>query len=182
VGAVASEPDGEQAVALELPSETGERPRLWWWDGKSWSAVKHPPVPDISSKVAWLDGARIVYESTHRLLTILDLASGYTAIGPSGCSPVAAGGIREWYAIRAGRVVRFPFDDAFGRQPTALDGFDFGEVTTLRVTRDGNVFTWTEPRWGHRSKGYVQERGQSRQRLRVIDEGIGTVMRPVENM
>lgn len=176
VGALAAAPDGRQVVALELPSATGQQPALWWWDGNSWTGVKQQVVSDISSKLAWLDGARIVYESAERRLTILDLVSGDTEIGPSGCCPAAAVDIREWYALSSGRVVRFPFEQSFSNPPAALAGFDFGNVTTLRVTRDGNVFTWTEPRWGYRSKGYIQQRGESRKRFRLIDEGIGAVL------
>lgn len=182
VGALASAPDGRRVVALELPSDTSEQPALWLWDGNSWNAVKQQVISDISSKLAWLDGTRIVYESVNRQLTILDLATGHIEIGPSGCCPAAAGDIREWYAISNGRVVRFPFELSFTNPPTALDGFDFGNVTTLRVTRDGNVFTWTEPRWGYRSKGYIQQRGPSRKRFRLIDEGIGAVLGPFVNM
>jgi hypothetical protein len=123
-----------------------------------------------------------VYESVDRQLTILDLVSGHIEIGPSGCCPAAAGDIREWYALSSGRVVRFPFEQSFSHPPTALGGFDFGNATTLRVTRDGNVFTWTMPRWGYRSKGYIQQRGRSRKRFRLIDEGIGAVLGQFDNV
>lgn len=182
VGALASAPDGQEAVALELPSNTSEQPALWLWDGNSWNAVKHEVISDISSKLAWLDGARIVYESVARQLTVLDLVTGHIEIGPSGCCPAAAGDIREWYAISNGRVVRFPFEQSFSHPPAMLDGFSFGNVTTLRVTRDGAIFTWTEPRFGYRSKGYIQQRGQGRKRFRHIDEGIGAVLGPFDNV
>jgi len=182
VGALASAPDGRQAVALELPSDVGQQPSLWLWDGNSWNAVKHQVIPDISSKLAWLDGSRIVYESIDRRLTILDLISGQVEIGPAGCCPAAAYDLREWYAVSSGRVVRFPFEQSFSHPPAVVDSFNFGNVTTLRVTRDGDVFTWTEPRFGHRSKGYIQQRGQSRKRFRLIDEGIGAVFGPFDNV
>jgi len=182
VGALAGAPDGRQAVALELPSDINQQTALRLWDGDSWNAVEHQVIPDISSKLAWLDGARIVYESMERRLTILDLVSGQVEIGPAGCCPAAAWDIREWYAISSGRVVRFPFGQSFSHPPTALDGFNFGNVTTLRVTRDGNVFTWTEPRLWYRSKAYIQQRGASRKRFRLIDEGIGAVLGPFDNV
>jgi hypothetical protein len=182
VGALAAAPDGRQVVALELPSETSQQPALWLWDGNYWKGIKQQVISDISSKLAWLDDARIVYESTDRRLTILDLVSGETEIGPSGCCPAAAADIREWYALSSGRVVTFPFEQSFSNPPTALAGFDFGNVTTLRVTRDGNVFTWTEPRWGYRSKGYLQERGQARKRFPPLDEGIGAVLGQFESV
>jgi len=182
VGALAAAPDGQQAVALELPSNTSEQPALWLWDGNSWNAVENQVIPDISSKLAWLDGARIVYESVERRLTILDLVTGHIEIGPSGCCPTAAGDIREWYAISNGRVAHFPFEQSFSHLPTMFDGFSFGNVTTLRVTHDGDVFTWTEPQFGYRSKGYIQQRGQSRKRFRQIDEGIGAVFGQFDNV
>jgi hypothetical protein len=117
-----------------------------------------------------------------RKLNILDLDSGKTEIGPSGCCPAAAGDIKEWYALSGGRVMRFPFEQSFSHQPTALGDFDFGNVTTLRVTRDGNVFTWREPRFGYRSKAYIQQRGRARQRFRLIDDGIGAVLGPFESV
>jgi len=182
VGALASAPDGEQAVTLELPSDTDEQPRLWLWDGHSWNAVEGRVAPDISSKLAWLDETRIVYESVDRLLTVLDLDTGQVEIGPPGCCPAAAGDLREWYAISNGRVARFPFEQSFRHPPASLDGFTFGNVTTLRVTRDGEVFTWTEPRFGYRSKGYIQQRGQLRKRFQQGDEGIGAALGPFDNM
>ena len=180
VGAIACDADGQQVVALELPSDIDRLPALWLWKENSWSVVNQQVMPDISSKLAWLDGARIVYESVERKLNILDLVSGNTEQGPSGCCPAAAADIREWYAISSGRVMRFPFEQSFSGPPVALDGFSFGNVTTLRVSRDGNVFTWTEPKWGHRSKGYIQQRGQARKRFRLIDEGIGAVLGPFD--
>lgn len=181
-GALAAAPDGRQIVALNLPSETSQQPALWLWDGNHWKSIKEQAIPDISSKLAWLDDSRIVYESVERRLTILNLVSGETEIGPSGCCPAAAVDIREWYALSSGRVMRFPFEQSFSNPPTPLAGFDFGNVTTLRVTRDGNVFTWTEPRWGYRSKGYIQEREQARKRFRPLDKGIGAVLGPFESV
>src|SRR6476619_245984 len=107
VGALASAPNGRQAVALQLPSNVGEQPALWLWGGNSWNLVKQEVISDISSKLAWLDEARIVYESIERKLTILDLTSGNTEVGPLGCCPAVAADLREWYALEGGRVVRF---------------------------------------------------------------------------
>ena len=180
VGAIASAPDGQRCVALGLPSDVGQQPALWMWNGSSWTTIAPQIMPDISSRLAWLDGSKIVYESVERKLTILDISSGKTEVGPSGCCPAAAAGIREWYAIAGGRVLRFPFEKSFATQAATLDEFNFGKVTTLRVTSDGNVFTWTEPKWGYRSKGYFQERGKQRKRFQLIDDAIGAVLGPFD--
>jgi hypothetical protein len=182
IGALASAPDGERAVALELPSDIDGEVALWLWDGSSWKVVRQQVRADISSKLAWLNTEKIVFESVERRLTILDLVSGTTETGPSGCCPAAAADIREWYALSGGRVMRFSFEQSFSQQPTALNGFNFGNVTTLRVTRDGNVFTWTEPKFGYRSKAFIQERGRSRKRFRLIDDGIGAVLGPFDDL
>ena len=179
VGAIAGAPDGQRCVALELPSDVGRQTTLQLWNGSSWTIVQTNLIPDISSKLAWLDGSKIVYESVERKLTILDLDSGQTEVGPAGCCPAAAAGIREWYAISAGRVLRFPFEKSFANQ-TTVDEFNFGNMTTLRVTGDGNVFTWTEPKWGYRSKGYFQERGKPKKRFGILDEAIGAVLGPFD--
>ena len=181
VGAIASAPDGQRCVALALPSDVGQQPALSMWNGSSWMPIQSRIMADISSRLAWLDGSRIVYESVERKLTILDLSSGATEVGPAGCCPAAAVGIREWYAISSGRVMRFPFENSFANQ-TTLDDFKFGNVTTLRVTRDGNVCTWTEPKWGYRSKAFFQERGKPRKRFELIDEGIGAVLGPFDSL
>jgi|KBSSwiStaDraftv2_1062776.scaffolds.fasta_scaffold24013_4 hypothetical protein len=180
VGAIASAPDGQRCVALGLPSDVGQQPALSLWNGSSWKPIAPQVMPDISSKLAWLDGSRIVYESVERKLTILDISLGNTEVGPSGCCPAAAAGIREWYAIANGRVMRFPFEKSFASPAATLDEFNFGNVTTLRVTGDGNVFTWTEPKWGYRSKAYFQERGKRRRRFQVIDDAIGAVLGPFD--
>jgi len=182
LGAVASSPDGQRAVVLELPSNINEQTRLWLWSGSSWNSVESQIVPDISSKLSWLEASRIVCETNERKISILDLETGSAEIGPSGCCPAAASDIREWYAISHGRVLRFPFEHSFGHPPTTLDDFSFGNVTTLRVTRDGVVFTWTEPKIGYRSKGYIQKRGERRKRFPEIDAGIGAVLGPFENI
>lgn len=178
VGALASSPDAQQVVALELPDLLNEKPRLWLWIEPSWNAIEAQEVPDISSRLGWLDGTRIVYESVSRRLIILDLDSGNTDIGPDGSFPAVARNAREWYAISKGSVVHFPFDQPFKQPPTGLCGFGFGHLTTLRVSHDGEVFTWTEPRFMYRSSGYIQQRGKKRTRLRQIDEGIGIVLGP----
>jgi hypothetical protein len=179
VGALASAPDGQQCVVLELPSDVGPQPTLRMWNGSSWMQIHTNVMPDISSRLAWLEESRIVYESLERRLTILNFVSGATEVGPAGCCPAAAAGMREWYAISAGRVLRFPFEKSFANL-TTLDEFNFGNVTTLRVTSDGNVFTWTEPKWGYRSKAYFQERGKRRKRFRLIDDAIGAVLGPFD--
>ncbi len=178
IGALASAPNGEQALALELPNQPNEQPGLWLWSGHSWTSVDSQVIPDISSKLAWLDAARIAYESNSRQVTVLHLDTRGVEVGPPGCCPAAAGEIGEWYAINQGKVLRFPFEEPFRHAPATLDSFKFGHVLTLRVTHDGQVCTWTEPRFLYQSKGYLQARGRSRQRFREIDDGIGAVLGP----
>jgi hypothetical protein len=178
VGALTNSPDGQQAVALELPEQPHEQPRLWLWKANTWNAVEVQVIPDISSKLAWLDATQIVYESNSRQLTIYDLGTSDNAIGPLGCCPTVAGELHEWYAINNGRVLRFPLKQSFVHPPEIFEGFSFGHVTTLRVTRDGRVATWTEPRLLYQSKGFLQERGSRRKRFRELDEGIGAVLGP----
>jgi hypothetical protein len=183
IGALASAPDGRQAVALSLPDGIDEQPRLWLWNERSWEEVESQMAPGISSKLAWLDHARVVYESFERRLTLLDLNTGRTMSGPPGCCPTVAISRREWYAVSADRVARFPLTESFGNrrvEQATLEGFTFGEVTTLRITHDGQVCTWTEPRPLHRSKGYVQQRGGRRRRFRAIDAGLGAVVGPYD--
>lgn len=180
IGAIASSPDGQEAVALALPSAPADRPRLWLWNG-TWNAIAEI-APDISSRLAWLEEKRIVYESAARRLVVLDLGSGSADVGPVGFYPAAATDLREWYAVSEGRVSCFSFERPFQQPQAAVQGFAFREVATLRVTRDGRVFSWTEPRFGLRSKGYIQEGGRRRQRFRAIDNGvaIGAVLGPYD--
>lgn len=178
IGALTSTLDGRRAVILELAADPTQSPRLWLWNDGSWSAIAGQVTPDISSKLACLDESRIVFESIDRRLTILNLDTKSVEIGPPACCPASASDIREWYAISRGRVVRFPYEQSFRHTPTMHKGFDFSHVTTLRVTRDGQVFTWTEPRSLYRSKGYIQKLGRRRKRFPQIDNGVGAVLGP----
>jgi len=179
VGALAASPDGGRVAAVELPDDIGDRPRLRHWDGIAWQAVATTPDPEISSKLAWLDDQRVVYESSERRLTVVDLGSGRTDVGPPGRLPAAASVAGEWYAVSGDRVVRFGMGGP-PEAPTPVEDFDFRDVASLFVTHDGQVFTWIEPGMLHRLKGYVQRRGQRRKRLSAIDDGIGAVLGPYD--
>lgn len=178
LGALACAPDGKQAVAIELPEQTNEQPRLLRWCCGSWSIVETQIIPDISSQLAWIEGAQIIFESNTRQLTLLNLDSLRTEVGPAGRYPVTASDIREWYAINNGKVLKFPFEKPFRDNPTLLGCFRFGHTITLRLTRNGQVCTWTEPRFLYQSKGYFQKLGQKRKRFCEIDTGIGSVLGP----
>jgi hypothetical protein len=180
VGALACAADGQSAMALELPSDIGEQPCLWLWSRAAWKRVESPVVPDISSKLAWLDASRIAYESAARRLVNLDIETGHVESGPPGCCPAAAPKRSEWYAIDDGHVRRFPFERGLSDPPGTLDDLSFGHVTMLRVTHDGEVFTWTEPTLGYSSRGFIQKRGEPRQRFPQIDHGVGAVLGPFE--
>jgi hypothetical protein len=180
IGAITAASNGRGAVVLSLPENRSAEPRLWLWSGTTWTAIETAIVPDISSKLAWIADERLVYESVNRSLVVLDLASGRVESGPSGFYPVAASDIREWYAIHEEQVVRFPVAQPFEQLPMPVEGFSFGAVGALRVTRDGRIFSWAEPRFGLRSKGYLQERNGRRLRFRFIDNGaaLGAVVGP----
>jgi hypothetical protein len=178
VGAIACAPDGEQALVLELPEHPAARPRLWWWATQAWQVVEATLTPDISSKLAWLDGTRVVFESTDRALAVLDLSNGNVEVGPSGCCPVAAAAAHEWYALSGGAVSRFSFDPALRRLPTLSEGLQFGRVSALRVTSDGQVFTWVEARFHYRLRGFIQQRGQRQTHFPLIEHGLGAVLGP----
>jgi hypothetical protein len=75
---------------------------------------------------------------------------------------------------RRGVSVRPPVRAAAARP----DGFDFGTATTLRVTPDAQVFTWTEPRLLYQSSGYLQRRGDRKTRFRAAERGLGAVVGP----
>lgn len=182
VGALVTNRDGQQAVALELPQDTAGRPALWWWHGSGWIAAPDQVIPDISSRLAWLDGSRVVFESAQRRLCVLDLDGGKTEQGPISYYPAAAADIQQLYAISQGQVVCFPFMHLFDSPPAILHGFSFRHVTTLRVTHCGNVFTWTEPRFIYRSRGYIQRRGHCRMRFQPIDKAVGGVIGPFDKL
>ena len=178
VGAIASSPQGDEAVALTLPTDLGDMPSLRRWHGGTWQDLPSPVAPDISSKVAWIDGHRIAFESAARRLTVLDVDAGTAQSGPPGALPAAAVSAGAFYAAVAERVCRFSTAEPFSTDAQPVDAIAFGTVTSLRVTHDGNVFTWTEPRGLLQSKYFTQERTGQRSRLRDADEGFGIVVGP----
>jgi hypothetical protein len=174
IGALACSPDGTRAVVVE---HDGEMPRLRMWDGSGWQHVAARARPDISSKLAWIDGSRIAYETSERRLLLLDTATGVDQEGPAGCCPAAAARIGRWYAIAGGRAVSFAAQDA---DPAPLEGFRMRRPTGLTVTADGEVCTWTEARSLYRVRAYVQRRGGRRRRLRERERGAAAVIGPYE--
>lgn len=178
IGAIACAPEGERAVVIELPTRVAEQPRIWLWQSRVWERIETEVTPDISSKLAWLDSERVVFEADSRRLVILDLESRRIETGPAGCCPTAARKIGEWYGIHKGLVMRFSFQEQMNNDPQRLTGFSFGRVTFLRATNDGQVFTWKEPRFLYRYKGYVQKSGHRRKRFPMIDRGVGAVIGP----
>jgi hypothetical protein len=180
IGALATAPDNQKIVVLVLPANTRGKPEILVGDGHFWSVVPTRVNPDISSKLTWLEGKRIVYEADDRRLIYFDMESGFYSTGPCGSCPVASWSAREWFAISAGRVVRFPFDDPFGQQPARIEGLDLDKAVTLRASSDGQAFTWTVAQSLHRSKGFVQQKGDPRRRFRDLDNGsrVGAVLGP----
>lgn len=180
IGALAAAPDDQQVVVLVLPANPREKPEFLIGDGHFWRVVPTQVHPDISSKLTWLERKRIVYEADDRRLICFDMESGLHSTGPCGSCPVASWPAREWFAISAGRVVRFPFDDPFGRRPGRVEGFDLDKAVTLRASSDGQAFTWTVPQSLHRSHGFSQQKGGPRRRFRDLDNGshVGAVLGP----
>ena len=180
--AIAVSPDGSRVAAVEIPSELRGVPALWLRDGAGWQRVPTGPQPDISTRLAWLEPSRLAYESADRRLVLLDLQSGQHEVGPVGSCPVAAPDRREWYAIVGGRVMTFAWQRPFASPPAALGGFRLGQVATLRVTRDGQVLAWTEPRLALRTRGYLQFGGRRRVRFRALEQGNGAVIGPYDEI
>jgi hypothetical protein len=178
IGAIASSPDGDRAAVLSLDEGIREPPWLWAWDGGTWGRIETTQPPDVSSKLAMIDGARVVYESNSRRLTALDISAGTLDVGPVASFPTVALDADSLYSITADGVVCFPLNTSFEGAPSLVEGIRFHRPSSLYATHDGEVFTWTEPRFIHRLKGYIQQRGQPRQRLREIDQGIGAVLGP----
>lgn len=178
LGAIASSSSGDEAVVLELPGERVPDPTMHELAGFSWRQIRPSIRPDISSKLAWLDGSRIVYESSKRTLVLFDLATGSDHEGPEGRWPASARAAHQWYAIVGTRLGRFASDAPLPAAPDTTHGFDVREPTSIRATADARVLVWTEPRPVKRSKGFVQERGHSKRRFKELDAGIGTVLGP----
>jgi hypothetical protein len=180
LGAIACSADGRRAVVTDLPSAAGESVELRVWEEGIWSTVACRPAPDISSRLAWLDGARVAFESSERRLAIIDLASGQVDEGPPARCPAAAPGRGEWYALASGFVLRFPFRHPFGRPQDVVPLGGSRERDGLRVSDDGRFFAWQEPALGMRRRGYVADLSGGVRRLRGLDTGLGGVLGPYE--
>lgn len=182
IGAVTSAPDGNRAVVLELPDEVGAQPQLRLWTSTDWQQIETRERPDISSALAWIGRDTVAYESAARRLAVIDLASSETELGPPGSSPAAAVERREWHAVSDGKVLTFPAERPFDATPQVLEGFSFGSPSRIRFTNDGEVCTWLEPFFVKQIKGYVQQRGGRRRRLRELNEGFAIVVGPLEGV
>jgi hypothetical protein len=172
-------PAGTRIAALELPSGLDDLPRLWLGEHETWRPLSEVPTPDISSHLAWLDQSRLAMESSDRRLCVVNVDSGQSEIGPPGCCMAAATLSGSWYALVDGQVAGLPIQAPFENPRFAPEGFSFASVSSLHVTQDGRVFTWTEPLVAHRLRAYVQEQGRKRMRVRDIEQGSGAVIGPV---
>lgn len=177
--ALACGPDGRR-VAVLCTSEDLAGPTLWLGREGGWRSVAATSPPDLSSRLAWIGPSKIAYENRERRLTVLDVDSGETTIGIPGRSPAAAQATDRWYAVAGSRAVCFELDDHRLARPLPVDGVSFGRVTALRVTHDGEVFTWKEPRFWFGSKSFTQTRHDTRRRLRHGEEGLVGVIGPYE--
>lgn len=177
--ALACAPDGRRVAVLGT-SEGDAGPTLRIRDEGGWSSVATTSPPDLSSRLAWIGPSMIAYENRDRRLSVLDLVSGETAVGSPGRVPAAAQRTDSWYAVSGSRGVRFDLSDRRLATPQPVEGFGFGRVTDLRVTHDGEVFTWKTPRFWFGSKTFVQKRHEPRRRLRRLEDGLVVVMGPYD--
>ena len=178
LGAVASAPDGEAAAVLALPGDIDELPTIWHWSTGRWQSVTATVRPDISSKLAWIAPRHLAFESSGRRLTVLDLDTGAAQEGPEGCCVVAATRIGRWFALSAGTGISFSAQDPFKHPAEPIDGVSLRDPGSLRVTADGEVFTWTQSLPFHRVRGYVQKRGSRPIHFPTIERGSGGVVGP----
>jgi hypothetical protein len=180
--AIAAAPDGRKIVALEIPQIPGQLPSLVLRDGHGWSTLSNEAVPDVSSRPVWIDERRIAFETAGRDLAICDPETGKITSGRPGRCPAAASLINRWYAVQEGQVKEFvAVAVGDGKEPGAsVSGFDFGEVTSLRTTLDGEVFTWTEPKVGLGNEWYIQQRDQKRIRCDIKAHEVCAVLGPLD--
>jgi len=178
--ALAASGDGQQIAVLKLPSDSGEFSSLWIWNGQDWRQIHSDVRPDISSRLAWIDSRHIAFESFTRHISVLDLKTGTVETGPAGCCPAAAPDIGRWYAVSDGRVVAFDVDREIGSAIADPAGIRLRQVTSLRVTRDGEVFTLTKPRFWFGSKTVIQQRGRRRISHRKLQDGFLVVLGPYD--
>lgn len=174
--AIAVAPDEERMVLLR--SGTGEEPGLWLWSRPTWKPLT--ATPDFSSRLAWIDESKIAYENRDRRLNVIDVETEEITTGVPGHWPRAAQRSDQWYAVSGGAVVAFSTSEPGPIEPGPVEGIAFGRVTSLQVTHDGQVFTWTEPRFWFGNKSFVQKRNGRRRRLRQLEDGELAVIGPYE--
>ena len=175
VQAIACAPDGRLAF---LQYGTTEQTQLRIRSEAEWSVVETVMHPDLSSRLAWIDDSRIAFENVERRLSVIDLDSGRTTVGPPGTFPTAAAGADRWFAIADGEVIAFDLDDRDLERPTPVARLAARRPTSLRVTHDGEVFVWTEPRLVFGTRSMVQRPPGRSHRMRELEDGLTAVMGP----
>ena len=178
LSAIAVSSDGQRIVAIKISPVEGRTPDFMLWDGKNWSQVPSEVKPDISSRLAWIDDHSIAFESQARNLSILNLNTGVSEQGPTGCCPTRATDLRRWYGLCGGRALAFNADEKKRWESTGVEEFRIKNATSLSVTADGEVFTWTEPRFWFGSRTFIQKRGQVRICHHKLKEGTWAVLGP----
>jgi hypothetical protein len=183
LGALAVSPDGGRVLVTALPDGPNGQVELLVSGGPTgWLRQPTDVAPHISSRLAWLDTDRVVFESAQRRLTVLALATGSVATLRPGRLPTAAPLARRWHAVVAGKVVEVGYDETGLMDDPAERGWRpvrdvrFGEVSSLAVTPDGAAFLWTSPKFLYQVKGFAQRRGGSRVRMRSVDVGVGIIL------
>jgi hypothetical protein len=174
VGAVGSAPDRTRVAVVVLPDSPNETSQLLWWDKNNWQKLN--AEPDISSKVAWIEGDLIAFESVERRLCIVDAVINSVRSGPSGFYPVAAHENRSWFAIVEGRLVRFPVTGAFDSPPTPVPDFNCRNPVQMWLSAEAQVCSWRQPKPLYRTTGYYQVKGSPPERFPEIDESLGAII------
>lgn len=183
LGALTVSPNGARLLVTALPDGPHGKVELLVSEGSTgWIRQQTDVAPHISSRLAWLDAGRVIFESAQRRLTVLDLATRSTAPLWPGRLPTAAPLARRWYAVGEDEVIEIGYDETRPVDAPAERGgrrvsdVRFGNVSSLAVTPDGQAFLWASPRFLYQLKGYAQQRGGPRVRVRSVDLGVGIIL------
>ncbi|HEY5784966.1 MAG TPA: hypothetical protein VIT65_09325 [Microlunatus sp.] len=178
IGAVACDAEAKRVVVLELPGSQADLPRILLNGGDGWAAIASEAVPDISSGLAWIGPDSVAFETSERLLAVMDLHDGSTRAGIAGSSP--AGMFREahWYAIVAGKPVVFAGTQAEEASPAS--GFTVtARPSSLHASADGQVLSWQAPHGPFKIRAFAQRQFGRRLRIQEADAGLAAVIGPV---
>ena len=156
------------------PQSTRGAAELRLWDRTTWRVMGADPPPHGSTSLAWLSGNLVAYETVYGRVALLVLGHDRAAEITDGRLPVAAPLRPAWYAVTGRQVSEFDFAFPYHQHP--VRGFRFGAVSSLSFSPGGAACLWTESRFAYRVKGFGQQRGGRRMRVRSLDRGTGIVL------